>query len=42
MGPIQTEVMLTLTGPDGAGLWDDDVIELVLSRFTDDGPGEGD
>jgi hypothetical protein len=40
-GPIQTEVLLTLTGPDGAGLWDDDVIELVLSRFTDDGPGPG-
>ncbi|HEX4609133.1 MAG TPA: DUF222 domain-containing protein, partial [Urbifossiella sp.] len=40
-GPIQTEVLLTLTGPDGAGLWDDDVIELVVSRFTSDGPGPG-
>ena len=43
-GPIQTEVLLTLTGPDGAGLWDEDVIELVLSRFTGeapDGPDDG-
>ncbi|HEY2195100.1 MAG TPA: HNH endonuclease signature motif containing protein [Actinomycetospora sp.] len=32
--------MLTLTGPDGAGMWDSDVIEHVVARFggpTDDG-----
>ncbi|HEY2226121.1 DUF222 domain-containing protein, partial [Actinomycetospora sp.] len=40
-GPVQTEVLLVLTGPDGAGLWDDDVIELVLARFTDPGPDQG-
>ncbi|MCD2197972.1 DUF222 domain-containing protein [Actinomycetospora endophytica] len=41
-GPIQTEVLLVLTGPDGAGLWDADVIELVLARFTDPGTGSDD
>ncbi|MCD2193321.1 DUF222 domain-containing protein [Actinomycetospora endophytica] len=38
-GVIRSEVLLVLTGPDGAGLWDDDVIELVLARFTDPGTG---
>jgi hypothetical protein len=40
LGPIQSEVMLTLTGPAGAGMWDRDVIDHVLDRFhgptTDD------
>src|SRR3954453_23689921 len=33
LGPIQSEVMLTLTGPAGAGMWDRDVIDHVLDRF---------
>ncbi len=33
VGPIESEVMLTLTGPDGAGLWDHDVVEHVVTRF---------
>ncbi len=33
VGPIESEVMLTLTGPDGAGLWDHDVIDHVVTRF---------
>ena len=46
-GPIQSEVMLTLTGPAGAGMWDRDVIEHVTQRFggpttTDDDPGNPD
>ncbi|MCD2195739.1 hypothetical protein LQ327_20415 [Actinomycetospora endophytica] len=41
-GVIRSEVLLVLTGPDGAGLWDDDVIELVLARFTDPGTGPDD
>ena len=43
-GPIQSEVMLTLTGPAGAGMWDTDVIDHVVSRFggptDDDGPDD--
>ena len=52
VGPIQSEVMLTLTGPAGAGMWDRDVIDHVLERFhgptiddddlDDDGPHDGD
>jgi Domain of unknown function (DUF222) len=47
-GPIQSEVMLTLTGPAGAGMWDQDVIDHVVDRFggptdsddPDDGPDD--
>ena len=47
VGPIQSEVMLTLTGPTGAGMWDRDVIDHVIDRFTtpdnpDDGEGPAD
>jgi hypothetical protein len=41
IGPIRSEVMLTLTGPSGAGMWDRDVIEHVVERFggpTSDDP----
>ena len=41
-GPIESEVMLTLTGPAGAGLWDGDVVEHVVARFAgpDGDPGD--
>ncbi len=44
VGEVESEVMLTLTGPAGAGLYDLDVVEHVTARFTDppnhsDGPG---
>ena len=43
VGPIQSEVMLTLTGPTGAGMWDRDVIDHVIDRFTTpDNPDDGD
>ncbi|NMO91168.1 HNH endonuclease signature motif containing protein [Actinomycetospora sp. TBRC 11914] len=42
IGPIRSEVMLTLTGPDGAGMWDADVVEHVVSRFGDDSDGGAD
>jgi hypothetical protein len=41
VGPIRSEVMLTLTGPAGAGMWDRDVIGHVVDRFggpTSDDP----
>jgi hypothetical protein len=42
-GQVESEVLLVLTGPAGAGLWDEDVVDLVLSRFErgpdDDGCG---
>jgi hypothetical protein len=33
VGPIESEVMLTLTGPEGAGMWDGDVVEHVVTCF---------
>ena len=45
IGPIRSEVMLTLTGPAGAGMWDRDVIDHVVERFggpvSDDPDGDG-
>ena len=40
IGPIRSEVMLTLTGPTGAGMWDRDVIDHVVDRFA--GPSNDD
>ncbi len=40
IGPIRSEVMLTLTGPTGAGMWDRDVIDHVVDRFG--GPSNDD
>jgi hypothetical protein len=34
VGELESEVMLTLTGPDGAGMFDLDVVEHVVARFT--------
>ena len=48
VGEVESEVMLTLTGPAGAGLYDLDVVEHVTARFTDPpnqrwpGPGSTD
>ncbi len=39
-GPIESEVMLTLTGPEGVGMWDSDVVEHVVARFGGP-PGDG-
>jgi hypothetical protein len=44
VGEAESEVMLTLTGPAGAGLYDLDVVGHVTARLsgpTDDGPGPG-
>ena len=48
VGEAESEVMLTLTGPAGAGLYDLDVVDLVTARLTDaarggpdDEPGPG-
>lgn len=40
VGEVESEVMLTLTGPDGAGMFDLDVVDHVVARLTrpDDGP----
>jgi hypothetical protein len=45
VGEAESEVMLTLTGPAGAGLYDLDVVGHVTARLsgpTDEGPGPGD
>jgi hypothetical protein len=51
VGEAESEVMLTLTGPAGAGMYDLDVVDHVTACFTrstdvgsgddDDGPGPG-
>ena len=44
VGEAESEVMLTLTGPAGAGLYDLDVVDHVTARFLDipdDGPDDG-
>ncbi len=44
-GPIESEVMLTVTGPFGPGMWDTDVIDHVVDRFggpTDEDGGSDD
>ncbi len=41
-GQLEAEVLMVLTGPEGAGLWDDDVVELVLARFLPEGPDPDD
>ena len=40
-GLVRSEVLLVLTGPDGAGLVDDDVIDLVIAHLTSPGPDHG-